>query len=284
MFKPEYLVIGHVTNDLYSEGQMIGGSVVYSALTGYHLGYSVGMITSFGTDFSSNGILAGIHISNSKSNYTTTFCNTYKKGERSQIIKQVADPITVQQIPSSWRDAPIVHLCPVAKEVGEEIFSQFPNSLVCLTPQGLMRNWREDGRVFAQKWLPSKDLLSKIDIIIFSEEDIKPFPEVVDYYRSAVKIVILTCGKNGAILFFKNKEYYFPAVPVEEKDPTGAGDVFAASFTIKYFETKNCLAATRFANYIASFAVTEKGTQGIPKIGLGHRLRKGNEQVYIEKD
>lgn len=265
MFKPEYLAIGHVTTDLYPEEQMIGGSAVYSALTSYHLGYSAGIITSFGPDFSGNGVLKGIHILNSISEHTTTFCNTYEKGERSQLVSHIAGKIKVEQIPEQWKDAPMVHICPVANEIEERIFYQFPNSLVCLTPQGLMRKWGKDGRVFAQRWLPTKEILSNVDIIIFSEEDIKPFPEVINHYKSAIKIVILTCGKNGSILYFKGKKYHFPAIPVEEKDPTGAGDVFAASFTIKYYETKNYIIAARFANYIASFAVTEKGIKGIAK-------------------
>jgi len=48
---PEYVAIGHVTNDLFPEEKMIGGSVVYSALTAHYIGYSAGIITSSGQIF-----------------------------------------------------------------------------------------------------------------------------------------------------------------------------------------------------------------------------------------
>lgn len=283
MFKIDFLSIGHITTDLYPEEQMIGGSVVYSALTSYHLGYSTGIITSFGADFSGEGVLKDIYIVNSISRHTTTFCNIYKDGERSQIISHVARKIKAEQIPRNWKDIPMVHICPVVNEIEESIFLQFPNSLVCLTPQGLMRKWGKDGKVYAQRWLPSKKILSNLDVIIFSEEDIKPFPEVVDYYKSAVKIVILTCGKKGSIVFTKNRKYYISVTPVKEKDPTGAGDVFAAAFIIKYYETEDPFIAAHFASHIASFAVTEKGINGITKIKLSHKAANRYRRLLTEK-
>ncbi len=283
MFKPDFLAIGHITTDLYPEEQMIGGSAVYSALTSFHLGYSAGIITSFGTGFSGDGVLNNIEVLYSISRFTTTFCNTYEEGKRSQIVRHVAKKIRVEQIPQHWKDIPMVHICPVVNEIEKNIFYQFPHSLICLTPQGLMRKWDKEGRVSAQRWLPPKEILSNVDILIFSEEDIKPFPDVIDYYKSAIKIVILTLGRKGSILYRKDKEYYFPAFPVKEKDPTGAGDVFAAAFTIKYYETEDYFTAARFANYVASFAVTEKSIQGISKINFPHKRVESCKKVLTGK-
>jgi len=263
---PDFVSIGHVTYDIYPGERLIGGSAVYSSITACKLGLSTGIITSRGLDFSCDGLLKGINVTGSISPHTTTFCNSYCQGKRKQIINDVANRIKKEQIPEGWDKAKIVHICPVADEVDLEIFTLFKDSLVCLTPQGLMRRWDEKGKVYPKKWMPVFKVSSRLDVLIFSEEDIAAFPEVVEEYKSLINIVILTRGEEGSILYWKGKEIFFPAFKTKEKDPTGAGDVFAAAFLIKYHQTDNPIEASRFASCVASFAVEEKGTAGIPDL------------------
>jgi len=258
---PEFVSIGHVTYDIYPGEKLIGGSAVYSSLTACKLGLSTGII---GLDFSCDGLLKGISIAGSVSPQTTTFCNSYYQGKRKQIISDVANRIKKEQIPKGWDKAKIVHICPVADEVDQEIFTIFKDSLVGLTPQGLMRRWDEKGQVYSKKWMPILKVCSRVDVLIFSEEDIADFPEVLEEYKSLINIVILTRGAEGSILYWRGKEFIFSAFKTEEKDPTGAGDVFAAAFLIKYYQTDDPIESSRFANCIASFAVEGKGTAGIP--------------------
>lgn len=275
---PEFVSIGHVTYDIYFKEKLIGGSAVYSSLTACKLGLSTGIITSRGVDFSCNGLLKGINITGSVSPHTTTFCNSYYQGKRKQIINDVANRIKKEQIPKGWDKAKIVHICPVADEVDQEIFTFFKDSLVCLTPQGLMRRWDEKGQVYPKKWMPVLKVSSQLDVLIFSEEDIAAFPEVLENYKSLIKIVILTRGAEGSILYWRGKEIPFSAFKTEEKDPTGAGDVFAAAFLIKYYQTSDPVESSRFANCVASFAVEEKGTAGIPDLD---RLIKRASQMGV---
>ena len=263
---PEFIAIGHVTYDIYSEEKLIGGSATYSSLTAHKLGISAGMVTSRGLDFSRDGLLKGINIVGSLSRNTTTFCNSYYQGERKQIVKQVANKIKKEHIPPGWDRAKIVHICPVADEVNQEIFNLFKDSLVGLTPQGLMRRWGRDGKVYPKKWILTSDIASKVEVIIFSDEDIAAFPEVLEEYKSLIKIVIITRGDRGSILYWNGKKYIFPAFKTEEKDPTGAGDVFAAAFLVKYYQTGDPIESSHFANCAASFAVEEKGALGIPNL------------------
>ncbi len=263
MKSPEFISIGHVTYDIYPGERLIGGSAVYSSLTACKLGLSTGIITSRGLDFSCDGLLKGINITGSLSPHTTTFCNSYFQGKRKQTINGIANSIKKVQVPSEWHKAKIVHICPVADEVDQEIFTLFKDSLVCLTPQGLMRRWDEKGQVYPKKWIPIFKVSSQVDVLIFSEEDIATFPEVLEEYKSLINIVILTRGAEGSILYWRGKEFIFSAFKTEEKDPTGAGDVFAAAFLVKYYQTDDPIESSRFAHCVASFAVEEKGTAGI---------------------
>jgi len=260
---PDFISIGHVTYDIYPEEKLIGGSAVYSSLTACKLGLSTGIITSRGLDFSCDGLLKGINIAGSLSPHTTTFCNSYYQGKRKQTISEIANKIKKVQVPLGWNKAKIVHICPVADEVDQGIFTLFKDSLVCLTPQGLMRRWDEKGQVYPKKWISIFKVSSQVDVLIFSEEDIAAFPEMLEEYKSLINIVILTRGAEGSILYWRGKEFIFSAFKTEEKDPTGAGDVFAAAFLVKYYQTDDPIESSRFANCVASFAVEEKGTSGI---------------------
>ena len=263
MKSPEFISIVHVTYDIYPGERLIGGSAVYSSLTACKLGLSTGIITSRGLDFSCDGLLKGINIAGSLSPHTTTFHNSYYQGKRNQTINEIANRIKKAQVPSGWNKAKIVHICPVADEVDQEIFNIFKDSLVGLTPQGLMRRWDEKGQVYPKKWIPISKVSSLVDVLIFSEEDIEAFPEALEEYKSLINIVILTRGAEGSILYWRGKEFIFSAFKTEEKDPTGAGDVFTAAFLVKYYQTDDPIESSRFANCVASFAVEEKGTAGI---------------------
>ena len=279
---PEFISIGHVTYDIYPEKKLIGGSAIYSSLTAHNLGLSTGIITSRGIDFSCNGLLRGINIVSSLSDHTTTFCNSYHQGKRKQVINQIANKIKIDQIPEQWNKAKIVHICPIANEVDETIFDFFQNNLVGLTPQGLMRKWDKKGQVYPKYWMPNIKISSKVDVLIFSEEDISVFPEVLEKYVSSIKIVIVTRGAKGSVLYWQGQKIVFPAFKAKEVDPTGAGDVFAAAFLIKYHQTGNPIESSRFANCVASFAVEEKGANSIPDLDRVIR-RASLSGVYFTK-
>ena len=278
---PEFIAIGHVTYDIYPGEKLIGGSAAYSSVTAHKLGLSAGIITSRGTDFSSDGLLKGISIVGPLSRNTTTFCNSYYQGERKQIVSEVASKIKKEHIPPGWNKAKIVHICPVADEVNLEIFNLFKNSLLGLTPQGLMRRWGNDGKVYPRKWIPTPDIASKVEVMIFSDEDIAVFPEALETYKSLIKIVIVTQSNRGSILYWNGKKFNFSAFRTKEKDPTGAGDVFASAFLLKYYQTGDPVESSHFANCVASFAVEKKGILGVPNLDKVNRRISMNN---IEND
>jgi len=55
------------------------------------------------------------------------------------------------------------------------------------------------------------------------------------------------------------------AFPANTVDPTGAGDIFAASFFIHLYETEDPWAAARFAIQMAAIAISREGLAGVPE-------------------
>src|SRR6202000_1480948 len=82
-------------------------------------------------------------------------------------------------------------------------------------------------------------------------------------------ILIIKKGEHGALLFYGDKIFSAPALPLEEVfDPTGAGDTFAGGFIgymakageVNFNNMKNAII---FGSALASFCVEKFGTEKI---------------------
>ncbi|MBS9778554.1 MAG: ribokinase [Gammaproteobacteria bacterium] len=79
---------------------------------------------------------------------------------------------------------------------------------------------------------------------------------------AGVKNVIITMGSRG-VLWIDNQgnEQIFPAINVNARDTTGAGDAFIGCFASVYVKSKNIEQAITIANYYAADSVSRLGTQ-----------------------
>jgi len=56
---------------------------------------------------------------------------------------------------------------------------------------------------------------------------------VVEWFQR-MPVGVLTADREGALLFVNGERYEVHPRPAREVDPTGAGDVFAATFLVQY--------------------------------------------------
>jgi sugar/nucleoside kinase (ribokinase family) len=146
----------------------------------------------------------------------------------------------------------------------EEIIKRFEGSMIGVAPQGWLRSVGEGGRIEKKRWEKANEVLSRVDFVIVSEEDV--FEEDVPRYVELSNIFVLTRGNKGAELYWdKGKRHeYIPVFEREEVDATGAGDMFGAAFLLRYYETKDVHKAAIFASCAASFVVEKEGVEGVP--------------------
>ncbi|MDE0086628.1 MAG: PfkB family carbohydrate kinase [Candidatus Poribacteria bacterium] len=264
-----FLSIGHFCYDVSPNGYILGGSASYSTLTARNLEHHARAVTAVGANFDrQNPLLEGIKTVYHESPETTIFDNQYDaKGHRQQFILGWAQQLKGSHIPAEWRTSDIAYLCPIADEVSAEIVHCFSDeTLIGATPQGWLRQWDTSGKVEAKRWETAKDILPHIDVLILSDEDLRTYPDELEKYIGLAPIVVLTQGARGAMLFQNGTELESDAYPVTEVDPTGAGDVFATAFLIKYYQNRSVEEALNFAHCVASFAVEGVGTSCIPKL------------------
>lgn len=267
IFHPDFLVIGHVTRDLQEDGYTIGGTVTFASLTARNLGQRTAVVTRASPDLSLNPLYQGIEVLRLPSPVTTTFQNLYSTdGVRTQFIRAVAGQIKAEDIPPAWREAKIVLLGPLTDELEGSIVKMFPNSLIGVTPQGWMRCWDGEGRVFPKQWEGAAEVLTYARVVVFSENDIERDESVIHAYARMADILVVTHGPGGATVYHQGEVCRLSAFETMEIDPTGAGDVFTAAYLIELERSGDPYAAAHYANCVASFTVEKRGTEGIPTL------------------
>ena len=261
----DYLIIGHLSQDLTPEGPRLGGTAAYAALTARALGLRVGVVTAFGEDVSIKVLVDHqIQAFILPASHSTTFENVYSAGGRVQYLHHVAGSIAFAHVPQAWRHASIVHLGPIVQEVEPVLDGTFSPDLLGLTPQGWLRAWNGDGRVRPCAWVRATEALSRAGAAVISIEDVGGDEEQIEPMVLASRVLAVTEGPAGARLYWNGDLRRFLAPVMAEVDATGAGDIFAAAFFIRLYATRDPWEAARFATRLASFSVARRGLEGIP--------------------
>jgi len=276
---PHFLVIGHVTKDLLPNGgYTIGGSATFAALTAARLGFSAGVVTSASPDLLGrlSEALPDVAVAARPAAESTMFENIYEADGRRQYLRGRAAPLGPEDVPEAWRQARIVLLGPLAQEIAPELAALFPAALLGASPQGWLRQWDASGLVSPTAWTSAPAVLPHVQALILSREDLiahsggreqqQQIEALLADWAGRVPLLALTEGSGGATLHSAGRARHFRAYPTTEVDPTGAGDVFAAAFLLQYALAQDAYAATRFANCVASFAIEQPGTAGIPTL------------------
>ncbi len=266
----DFLAIGHVCHDWTPSGNVLGGTTSYASFFARKMNLQTAILTSFGSDFEFQNRFQNISLHNIPSEKTTCFKNVYDGQSRQQFLLDKSNNIFTNHIPEDFKNPKMVLLGPIANEIDFGFFDLFENSMMAVCPQGWMRRWDSEGKVFHQT-LENWSIFQKADVVILSEEDLTLpagqagfqfdlIPKLADLFN----ILVVTKGEKGAEVFFNNNKHTFPSFPSRMIDPTGAGDIFATAFLIRYFETKNISQAANFANAAASFCIEKKGTSELP--------------------
>jgi sugar/nucleoside kinase (ribokinase family) len=101
-------------------------------------------------------------------------------------------------------------------------------------------------------------------VVLTGEEDIDRACQKV--LAGGPEIVAIKQGKRGSTIVTRSGKWSIPAFPVEEVDPTGAGDCYCAGFLAALARGMTMEEAGRFANAVGALAVTKKGPmEGAPK-------------------
>lgn len=258
----DFLAIGHVCHDWTPAGNVLGGTTSYASLFARKMNLQTAILTSFGSDFEFQNRFQNISLHSIPSEKTTFFKNVYDGSNRQQFLLEKSNNIFTNHIPDDFQNPKMALLGPIANEIDYSVLEKFDNSMVAVCPQGWMRKWNSSGKI-SHEMLEDWSIFKKADIVILSEEDLNFQFDLIPKLAELFNILVVTKGENGADVFSNNNKHTFSSFSAEMIDPTGAGDIFATAFLIKYFETNDISQAANFANAAASFCIEKKGIEGI---------------------
>ena len=264
---PRLLAVGHVTWDRVQGRQVLGGSVTYATLAARALGWEAAAVTAAGPDFDPARDLPGVTAFVAPSDATTRFVNSYgADGMRSQTLSSRAADVVVSDLPEQWRRPEVLLVGPVAGEVQGSAALSFEAEVVGANAQGWLRAFGPGGEVRPRAWERPEESLAGVHALFLSEHDL---PDALRRSRELltfVPMIAVTRGWRGLSLLTRDGIEEVAALPRQEVDPTGAGDVFATAFLIRYQETGNPQEAAVFAACAASCVV-----EGLAASTLGDR-------------
>jgi hypothetical protein len=266
-----YLLVGALTRDLTKDGFRYGGTVAYAGLTAMALGYDIKVLTTCAPDEPVRELLPGatIHILDSLT--TTTFRNWDTPSGRIQQLHAAARHIQPNMVQQTFYSADIIHIAPVADECPWKLLEVFPKGRLVASLQGWFRTWDSSGLVYHQNVSPEQ--LAGFYAVVLSLEDLDGDLAYARACAGVVPIFVVTDGHRGARLFWQGSELIFPAPEAQEKDPCGAGDIFAAAFFSALDQGNSPRAAIRFANRLAAFSVSRPGLASVPTASEIHQAK-----------
>jgi sugar/nucleoside kinase (ribokinase family) len=258
---PRLLALGHVSRDQRPGGDVLGGSATYCTLAARKLGWDGAILTSAGPDFEPERELPGIPVFLRRSSATTRFVNEYDgDGRRRQVVTARADDVDLAALPDAWADPDVLLLGPLVWELRGVAATALAAGCVGAIAQGYVRAIDASGLVSATEWVrPDRDLLG-VHVLFLSQHDLPDADARARELLAHVPMIALTRGWRGLTLLTRHGCHEVPSLPRPEVDPTGAGDVFAAAFLVRYRETGDPLEAAAFGACAASCAVEGVGT------------------------
>ena len=183
-------------------------------------------------------------------------------------VLETFDPI----VPESYKDCQYLMLGNLAPQVQMSVIKQLPNrpKLIVLDT---MNFWMD----IALNEL--KEVLKEVDVLTINDEEARQLSGEYSLVKAAriiremgPKYLIIKKGEHGALLFYNDKTFYAPALPLEEvMDPTGAGDTFAGGFIGHLASTddisfENMKRAIIAGSALASFTCERFGTERIESL------------------
>ncbi len=264
MAAPAFVAVGHVTLDRFGEVTRPGGAALYAAVTAHRLGLTAGIVTSHGDDFPLEALPPRIEVVSVPAARTTTFRHQRRGGRRVLSAGSLARPLGPDHVPEDWLDAPMVLLAPVLGEVDPALADTFGEAAVAAEAQGWLRSVGPGGEVVPQPWTPPPGLLARLQALFVSAEDVRGQEAALVEWMQHLPLVGVTAGARGALLYVNGDRYEVRPRPAREVDPTGAGDVFAATFLVEYRDHGDPWRAAAAAACAASLAVEGEGWSRVP--------------------
>ena len=255
--------------------RIIGGSATYAAWAASNFTSPVKQVSIIGGDFPQDEIAAleargvvfeGVEVVPDGKSFFWSGRYHLDMNTRDSLITDLN--VLAQfnpEIPDSYQDCDYVMLGNLVPAVQTRVLDQLKHKPK-LVIMDTMNFWMD----IAMDEL--KNVLKRVDLLMVNDSEARQLSGEYSLVKAARKIqemgpqfLIIKKGEHGALLFYNDKIFSAPALPLESVfDPTGAGDTFAGGFIGYLARTDdisfgNMKAAVIIGSAMASFCVEKFG-------------------------
>ncbi len=249
------LVAGHYCHDTVlgnaTTHRTLGGSAAYASAILEALGEPHEVVAKVGADFLHGALVS--HPPRLVPGRTTAFVDDYRGPERRERVEAVAPAIEPDDLSGTF-DVGLA--CGIAGEVPPRTLDRMRRicRVLIADAQSVLREISPDGQVLLRA--PPLEMLQRLDILKASRKE----AEVLDLPALRRKIdVVVTDGPAGCTILRAGAQIRVEAFPAREKDPTGAGDCFAAGLAAGLARGLSIERAARLGAFCGARAVEHVG-------------------------
>jgi len=253
------------------------GGIYYSALGAYSVikeydtiyiltGWNEDSIKIFGNVYSK----IDMSYSNKINSLPEVILKTSGDNEREEIYINLSTQLSIELI-KDWNqfDGILINMITgfdITTEQLQFIRSRFKGKIyfdIHTLSRGIDKNLKREFRPVPdiEKWLANIDILqtneNELSTITTSPDEKGAAKEILNF---GPKILIITKGAKGAVVYFKNQEridfYTVDAEKVEAVNKIGCGDIFGAVFFYTYIKDNDVINSLKTANKAGSLAVS----------------------------
>lgn len=272
-------------------GWRLGGGAAFGALATARLGIRTGAILGLDPVAQDADELAwlrdaGVEVVVAPLAEGPVFENLETPAGRVQTALAVGRPVDLTAVPAAWRSVGAWSFAPVADEL-DDAWSSVPppGAVVAVGWQGMLRDLRA-GTLVARRPPAERALLRRADLVGVSELDLPPGTEPLYLRRflaPSARLAVTRAQLGGLVASPSHvgrgiRACEFAAIPTAtEVDPTGAGDVFLATWLATTLDPSlaapdapdapghdETVTALRMAAAAASLTVERAGLAAVP--------------------
>lgn len=197
-------------------------------------------------------VALGVPVEWSEASESTRFSFRYEGERRVMWIEATGEPWRPDEAAAAARGSDWVHVAPLTR-------ADFPAATIAalaagrrlsLDGQGLVRPARTGALELDADYDPA--VLRGVSILKLAEDEAAVIAPDGDLAGLGVPEVVVTLGSSGALVVAGGRRELVTARPVRTRDPTGAGDAFAAAYLTARAAGQPPVSAARAATAIVA--------------------------------
>jgi sugar/nucleoside kinase (ribokinase family) len=285
----------HFPNEVL--GPVLGSPAAYCSVAAARQGTSTGIVTKNGPDMPEHLLKPLLDAGVDTSGITRAECSTASelvydaRGNKEIRYPSMAPPIRAADVPAAFDGCGLLYVCTMDNDVPLEdvagVVAKGQQSAVDLGGYGGAHMSKDSRRAYPSLVRFAKEVSSHFNIVRASAEDaslIFGWSSVEEAARKLLDcgpaVVLITLGKDGALVRTDRGQTRVAAVPGAPADTTGGGDTFMAGFLSEYLRSADPVRAVQWGCATAMCVIERTGGVRVERMPTREQVQVRVQQAY----